>query len=78
MKNLLMYLTLKKYDSGLNNASRINVGLDIINTLSKHFKVTAPIFIDNAESVTELIKTESQQIQLIVNEQDKKLRMETI
>ncbi|EVW44215.1 hypothetical protein U233_02749, partial [Staphylococcus aureus M12717] len=29
-------------------------------------------------SVTELIKTESQQIQLIVNEQDKKLRMETI
>ncbi|HCV6511510.1 TPA: hypothetical protein OWL66_002888, partial [Staphylococcus aureus] len=50
----------------------------IINTLSKHFKVTAPIFIDNAESVTELIKTESQQIQLIVNEQDKKLRMETI
>ncbi|EMZ05518.1 hypothetical protein P090_02766, partial [Staphylococcus aureus M1023] len=28
--------------------------------------------------VTELIKTESQQIQLIVNEQDKKLRMETI
>ncbi|EXQ65605.1 hypothetical protein V760_02867, partial [Staphylococcus aureus F23613] len=54
------------------------VGLDIINTLSKHFKVTAPIFIDNAESVTELIKTESQQIQLIVNEQDKKLRMETI
>ncbi|ENL08819.1 hypothetical protein U35_01010, partial [Staphylococcus aureus M0676] len=33
---------------------------------------------DNAESVTELIKTESQQIQLIVNEQDKKLRMETI
>ncbi|HDH1882711.1 AAA family ATPase [Staphylococcus aureus] len=67
-----------EYDSGLNNASRINVGLDIINTLSKHFKVTAPIFIDNAESVTELIKTESQQIQLIVNEQDKKLRMETI
>lgn len=62
-----------EYDSGLNNASRINVGLDIINTLSKHFKVTAPIFIDNAESVTELIKTESQQIQLIVNEQDKKL-----
>jgi phosphotransferase system IIB component len=32
----------------------------------------------HAESVTELIKTESQQIQLIVNEQDKKLRMETI
>ncbi|ENJ08056.1 hypothetical protein UGC_01673, partial [Staphylococcus aureus M0200] len=50
----------------------------IATTLSKHFKVTAPIFIDNAESVTELIKTESQQIQLIVNEQDKKLRMETI
>ncbi|EYO68396.1 single-stranded DNA-binding protein [Staphylococcus aureus DAR3928] len=52
---------------------------DFINIIVfKKQAVTAPIFIDNAESVTELIKTESQQIQLIVNEQDKKLRMETI
>ncbi|EYP97959.1 hypothetical protein W245_02773, partial [Staphylococcus aureus DAR1859] len=50
-------------------------------SVTPHFKDgrhLVVVFIDNAESVTELIKTESQQIQLIVNEQDKKLRMETI
>lgn len=67
-----------EYSGGLNNAARINVGLDIINTLSQHYKITAPIFIDNAESITDIIPTEAQQIQLIVSGQDKKLRMETI
>ncbi|EUI90504.1 hypothetical protein Q536_01053, partial [Staphylococcus aureus M1479] len=43
----------------------------------KRTKINIDFDLD-AESVTELIKTESQQIQLIVNEQDKKLRMETI
>ncbi|EGQ3473377.1 ATPase [Staphylococcus pseudintermedius] len=57
-----------EYSGGLNNAARINVGLDIINTLCKHYNVTAPIFIDNAESVTDIIKTDAQQIQLIVSE----------
>ncbi|WP_020615784.1 AAA family ATPase [Paenibacillus daejeonensis] len=54
------------YSSGLNNAGRINVGLDIINTLSEHYGVTAPIFIDNAEAVTKLIATHGQKIRLIV------------
>ncbi|AKG36131.1 hypothetical protein [Paenibacillus durus] len=54
------------YDGGLNNAARINVGLDIINTLSQHYGFSAPIFIDNAEGVTSLVETEGQQIQLIV------------
>ncbi|MEI9464787.1 AAA family ATPase [Staphylococcus epidermidis] len=67
-----------EYSGGLNNAARINVGLDIINTLSQHYKITAPIFIDNAESITYIIPTEAQQIQLIVSGQDKNLRMETI
>lgn len=67
-----------EFDGGLNNAARINVGLDIINTLSDHYKVTAPIFIDNAESITDIIDTKAQQIQLVVSEQDKKLRTETI
>src|SRR5699024_7759459 len=43
------------YSGGLNNAARINVGLDIINTLSAHYDVQATIFVDNAESVTKLI-----------------------
>lgn len=65
------------YGSGLNNAARINVGLDIINTLSEHYGITAPIFVDNAEAVTKLIPTQSQTIALYVSESDKKLRIET-
>ncbi|SHI76213.1 AAA domain-containing protein [Geosporobacter subterraneus DSM 17957] len=64
------------YSSGLNNAARINVGLDIINTLSEYYGFSAPIFIDNRESVTKLIETKGQQISLIVSEQDKELRVE--
>lgn len=65
------------YDGGLNNAARINVGLDIINTLSEHYGFSAPIFIDNAESVTQLIDTDAQIIRLVVSEADKKLRVIT-
>lgn len=64
------------YSSALNNAAQINVGLDIINTLSEHYKFTAPIWIDNREAVTRLIPTRAQLISLIVSEPDKKLRVE--
>jgi len=64
------------YSGGLNNAARINVGLDIINTLSDHYGFSAPIFVDNAEAVTRLIETNSQVISLIVSEKDKQLRVE--
>jgi exonuclease SbcC len=49
-----------------NNAAKINAGLDIINTLCGHYQVEAPIFIDNKESVNELIPIESQVISLVV------------
>ncbi|ECC2279181.1 AAA family ATPase [Listeria monocytogenes] len=64
------------YNSGLNNAARINGGLDIINALTEHVQVLAPIFVDNRESVTELIHTESQLVSLIVSESDENLRVE--
>jgi predicted nuclease with TOPRIM domain len=63
------------YSSGLNNAAKINVGLDIINTLSEHYGFSAPIFIDNSEAVTKLIETEAQTISLVVSETDKALRV---
>ena len=50
-----------------NTASKVNAGLDIINTLCKFYGVCAPIFIDNRESVNELVETESQIINLVVN-----------
>jgi hypothetical protein len=61
----------------LNNAARHNVGLDIIATLSEHFGVCAPIFLDNAESITRPLPTPGQQIRLIVSAADKQLRVET-
>lgn len=64
------------YGAGLNNAAKINVGLDIINTLSEHFGFQAPIFVDNAESVTKFIDVNAQIISLVVSEQDKQLRIE--
>jgi DNA repair exonuclease SbcCD ATPase subunit len=64
------------YSSGLNNAAKINVGLDIINTLSEHYDFAAPIFIDNSEAVTKLIDTNTQVVSLVVSEPDKQLRVE--
>ena len=61
--------------SDANNAAKINAGIDIINTLSKEYDTWAPIFVDNAESVNELIKTESQIVRLVVSD-DKELRAE--
>lgn len=55
------------YHTNLNNAARINAGLDIINTLSKSYGIAAPIFIDNAEGVNKLFETQSQMISLVVS-----------
>lgn len=59
----------------LNNGAKINVGIDIINTLSNAYGVTVPLFVDNAESVTALEKSVNQIIRLVVSEQDKELRV---
>lgn len=59
----------------VNNANKINAGIDIINTLADHFDLEAPIFVDNAESVNDLIKTDSQVIRLVVSK-DKELKID--
>ncbi|MBO5885307.1 MAG: AAA family ATPase [Bacteroidaceae bacterium] len=59
----------------LNDGMKVNVGIDIINTLSQVYGVTVPLFIDNAESVTGLEKYKSQRIRLVVSETDKELRV---
>lgn len=66
------------YGKGLNLAASINVGLDIINVLSKHFNVSAPIFIDNAESVTKFIDNEGQRVRLYVKEGQKTLEFKEV
>ena len=58
------------FGSSLNSAAKINVGLDIINTLSEYYNFSAPIFIDNAESINEIIPVNTQMIKLIVSKDD--------
>lgn len=64
------------YGTALNRGARLNVGLDIINTLTEHYGFAAPIWVDNAEAVTRLIPVRSQLIRLVVSEPDKTLRVE--
>ena len=57
--------------SNSNTSSQLNAGLDIINTLSEYYKISTPIFIDNRESVNEIIECNSQIINLIVSKDTK-------
>lgn len=53
----------------MNDAQRILCGLDVIRVISEHYGVTAPIFVDNAESVTTRdFGTKAQIIALTVTE----------
>jgi len=61
----------------LNNAMKINAGLDIIDTLTSYYNFTAPIFIDNRESVNEIPSISSQVINLVVSK-DKELKIEEV
>ena len=58
----------------LNHGTRLNVGLDVINTLAEHFGFAPPVIIDNAESVTQIMPTIGQQVRLVVSAKDKSLR----
>ena len=58
------------YHDGLNQAARLNAGLDITNTLCKHYDVYAPIVVDNSESNLNILDTDSQQIRLEVHDSE--------
>lgn len=49
-----------------NRADQINTGVKIINSLSDHYVVNAPIFVDNAEAVNKISDTKSQLVRLVV------------
>lgn len=53
------------FNTNGNSAGKINAGIDVITSLSRFYEVTAPIFVDNAESVTDLADTDSQVIRLV-------------
>jgi len=60
----------------LNNAGRIQAGLDIIKTLSSHHNFSPVVFIDNRESITRIPDMDGQVISLVVSEPDKTIRIE--
>lgn len=64
------------FNTNVNTAGKVNAGLDIINSLCKHYNTYTPIFIDNRESVNDLIDTDSQLVNLKVT-RHKNLRVET-
>ena len=53
--------------SELNTGSKLNAGLDIIKTFSKIYRFAAPVFIDNRESVSEIMPLDTQIINLTVD-----------
>lgn len=64
------------WDSTLNNGTKVKAGLDIIETLSEYYELEVPVWIDNAESITEIPEIETQQIYLIVAEGVEELEVE--
>ncbi len=60
----------------VNNGMKINLGIDIINILSMAYGVKVPLFVDNAESVTNMERCGSQIIRLVVSAGDKELRVQ--
>ena len=51
-----------------NNAMVINIGIDIINAICRSENISAPIFVDNSESINAILPTPSQLIRLVVTD----------
>jgi DNA repair exonuclease SbcCD ATPase subunit len=64
--------------AAMNKALQMNVGIDIVNALNLHYGILAPIFIDNRESITTLIASQSQIVNLIVDKDSDVLTVESI
>ena len=59
--------------ANLNRGARMNAGLDIIRTLQEHYEFRCPVWIDNAEAVTQLIPMKCQMFRLFVDSRYPKL-----
>lgn len=59
-----------------NTASQVNANLEIIDVLSNFYKLKLPVIVDRAESISNIEKISSQQINLIVSAEDKEFRIE--
>ena len=66
------------YEHNANTARRYNGGLDIIDGLSRAFGMRLPVWVDNAESVTQLDSIENQVIRLQVSPEDTEIKVEVL
>ena len=64
------------WNEAMNTGQKINIGIDIINTLCEYYGFSATIIIDNAESITQIQETSSQIIKLVHDPKQKKLKAE--
>jgi len=64
------------YNSTLNTGAKILVGVDVINTLSEHYGIRVPVFVDNYESLSKELESECQIIKLKMVEGVEELRIE--
>lgn len=62
------------FDSA-NTAAKVNGGIDIINNMGRIYMTRCPIFIDNRESVSDLIHSDSQLINLVVSTEHKSINI---
>ena len=70
--------TIDGVSKSLNYESKINAGIDICNAISRFKGFTAPLFIDNHESVNESIPTVGQTIKCFVAPKGTKLNIQII
>ncbi|MFP3953115.1 MAG: AAA family ATPase [Candidatus Acetothermia bacterium] len=62
----------------VNDAGKVQVGLDIINTLQEHYDAAAPVFVDNREGVTDIPETGAQVVSFYVDPDYSELEFEEI
>jgi DNA repair exonuclease SbcCD ATPase subunit len=56
--------------SDVNTAGKINAGIDIINALIEHNQTSAPVWIDNCESINSVLPTPAQTVLLYVTKEN--------
>ena len=67
-----------EYGNNLNDGRKVEVGVDIINAISKATGVTTPFWLDASGELTEELHTDSQYIRLYASGMDKHLRVERL
>lgn len=63
----------RPYETALSRGECLKADLDIIKTFSKFWNIYAPVFIDNAEALTDIPELDCQTIELRVSPQHKTL-----